>query len=208
MVIKKSIRNIDYYRNMLNYFNDDNTKFEIYFAKLNTDKYLDKCRNILYRERDVNSNYQDLIRDITVKKTDKLIDDKIKSDKIINKYKSKVIEASNISSKFNGSVDVATIALIKQGNTVYFIEEGYEDKLRNIYSLSILKWELIKKFYKEGYTNFNLGFIPLNIKDSKYNGIYLSKIGFSPRIYEYSGNYDLVTNKIIYSVLSKFKMIK
>ncbi|MCI7241636.1 MAG: aminoacyltransferase, partial [Bacilli bacterium] len=89
MVIKKSIRNIDYYRNMLNYFNDDNTKFEIYFAKLNTDKYLDKCRNILYRERDVNSNYQDLIRDITVKKTDKLIDDKIKSDKIINKYKSK-----------------------------------------------------------------------------------------------------------------------
>ena len=89
-----------------------------------------------------------------------------------------------------------------------FIEEGYEDKLRNIYSLSILKWELIKKFYKEGYTNFNLGFIPLNIKDSKYNGIYLSKIGFSPRIYEYSGNYDLVINKIIYSVLSKFKMIK
>ena len=208
MVIKKSIRNIDYYRNMLNYFNDDNTKFEIYFAKLNTDKYLDKCRNILYKERDVNSNYKDLIRDITVKKTDKLIDDKIKSDKIINKYKSKVIEASNISSKFNGSVDVATIALIKQGNTIYFIEEGYEDKLRNIYSLSILKWELIKKFYKEGYTNFNLGFIPLNIKDSKYNGIYLSKIGFSPRIYEYSGNYDLVINKIIYSVLSKLKMIK
>ena len=193
---------------MLSYFNDDNTKFEIYFAKLNTDKYLDKCRNILYKEKDINSNYQDLIRDITIKKTDKLIDDKIKSDKIINKYKLKVIEASNISSKFNGSVDVATIALIKQGNTVYFIEEGYEDKLRNIYSLSILKWELIKKFYKEGYTNFNLGFIPLNIKDSKYKGIYLSKIGFSPRIYEYSGNYDLVINKIIYSVLSKFKMIK
>lgn len=208
MIIKKSTKNIDYYRNMLNYFKDENAKFEIYFAKLNTDKYLDKCRNILYKERDINSNYQEIIRDINIKKTNKLIDNKIKSDKIINKYKSKVLEALNISSKYNGDIDIAAIALIKQGNTIYFIEEGYEDKLRNIYSLSILKWELIKKFYKEGFTNFNLGFIPLNIKDTKYKGIYLSKIGFSPRIYEYSGNYDLIINKIIYNVLSKLKLIK
>lgn len=208
MIIKKSTKNIDYYRNMLNYFKDENAKFEIYFAKLNTDKYLDRCRNILYKERDINSNYQEIIRDINIKKTNKLIDSKIKSDKIINKYKSKVLEALNISSKYNGDIDIAAIALIKQGDTIYFIEEGYEDKLRNIYSLSILKWELIKKFYKEGFTNFNLGFIPLNIKDTKYKGIYLSKIGFSPRIYEYSGNYDLIINKIIYNVLSKLKLIK
>lgn len=209
IVIKKNTKNIDYYRNMKNYFNNDDIKFEIYFASLDTKKYLDNCRNTLYKEKDINSNYQDMIRDNSIKKTNKLIDDKIKSDKIINKYKNKVINASKIYSEFNDKVDVATIALIKQKDTIYFIEEGYEERLRNIYSLSILKWELIKMFYDEGYRNFNLGFIPLDIKENnKYKGIYLSKIGFNPKIYEYSGNYDLVINKLLYNILSKLKLIK
>lgn len=55
-----------------------------------------------------------------------------------------------------------------------------------------------------GYDNFNLGKIP-NKKDDKYNGIYLSKIGFNPRIYEYPGEFDLVINKPGYNVLKKLK---
>ena len=83
-------------------------------------------------------------------------------------------------------------------------ESVFPDKLRNIYSINLLKWEIIKKYYKEGYKSFNLGNIPpLKNKDNKYHGIYLSKIGFNPKIYETCGTFDLVINKYVYTILKK-----
>jgi len=191
--------------NLLNVFKDDECKLKIYFAKLNPEVYLNNFRYILKKEQEKNIKLQELIKDIKTPKTKKLIDKKITSDKLLNKYQNKVIEASKIFSEYPDGLIIGTCAIIKNDKTIYFIEEGYEEKLRNIYSLSMLKWEIIKKYYHLGYKNFDLGIIPhFKDKNDKYYGIYLSKIGFNPEIYECAGKFDLVINRYIYSIINKF----
>jgi len=209
LISKKSKKNIDYYRDLQKYFNNENTKFELYFAKLNSETYLENCRSLLNKEKDKNYKLQETIKNINIPKTKKLLNDKMTSDKLINKYQRKVIEASNIFSKYPNGLIIGSCAIIKNDNTIYFIEEGYDDKLRDVYSLSILKWEIIKKYCKLGYKHYNLGTIPpLKNKDNKYYGIYLAKIGFNPRIYEYSGKFDLVINKYLYTIIKKLPQKK
>lgn len=203
LVMKKNIKDIDYYRNLNKFFNTNDCKLEIFFSKINPEKYLNNCRNILEKEKDRNYYLQEQIKDLNVKKTKKLLNNKITSDKLINKYQNQVIKASNLYSKYPSEIITATCAVIRTNNTIYFIEDGYEEKLRNIYSLSILKWEIIKGYMKKGYKNFNLGNIPMlkDNKDDYYYGLYFSTSSFNPNILEYCGEFDLVMNKYIYSLL-------
>lgn len=201
LISKKTNKNINYYRDLQKYFNNDNAKFELYFAKLDPKIYLDTYHSLLSNEKEKNYKLQEKIKDQTIPKTKKLLNEKMASDKLINKYQSKVIDASNIFSKYPNGLIIGSCAIIKNNNTVYFIEEGYDDKLRDVHSLAILKWEIIKIHYNLGYKNFNLGIIPpIKNRDNKYYGIYLSKIGFNPKIYEYSGTFDLVINKYLYTI--------
>lgn len=207
LISKKTKKNIDYYRDLKNYFDSKNAKFELYFAKIDSNTYLENYRNLLTLEKNKNYKLQEDIINPNIVKTKKLLDNKMKSDKLIDKYQNKVIEASNIYSKYPNGLIIGCCAIIKNDNTIYFIEEGYEEKLREVYSLSMLKWEIIKKYSKLGYKNFNLGVIPpIKDKDNKYYGIYLSKIGFNPRIYEFPGKFDLVFNKYLYTIHNKFKI--
>ena len=208
LTMKKNIRNIDYYHYLNNEFNKNDNKFEIFFLKINPEEYLNNCRNILNLEKEKNYYLQEKIKDINIKKTKKLLNSKISSDKLINKYQTQVIKASNLYSKYPHEITVATCAVIRTNNTIYFIEEGYEEKLRNIYSLNILKWEIIKGYMKKGYKNFNLGNIPMlkDNKDDYYYGLYFSTASFNPTILEYAGEFDLVMNKYIYSILKNLHL--
>ena len=208
-LIKKKNNNnnkLEYYQDLIKYFKNDNCKFELYFAKINSEIYLNNYRYILKKEQERNLKLQEKIKNTNTKKLNKIISYKMISDKLINKYKNKVIEASNIFSKYPDGIIVGSCAIIKCDDTIYFIDEGYEEKLRNIYSLNMLKWEIIKKYNNLDYKIFNLGNIPFVCnKNDKYYGIYLSKIGFNPDIYEYCGELDLVVNKYIYTILKKLK---
>jgi len=201
LIEKKKSKSIDYYEKLLRYFNNKECKFNIYFAKLNTEIYLNNYRYFLKQEQDRNYKLQEKISNLVIKKTTKLLDKKISSDKSLNKYKNKVLEASDLFLKFPEGLTIATCAVIEFGDTVYFIEEGYNEKFRNIYSLSMLKWEIIKKYNMLGYSKFNLGAIPE--KTNKYSGLYNSKIGFNPNIYEYSEELDFPVNKYIYKIIKK-----
>ena len=209
LISKKSKKNIDYYRDLKKYFNDDKSNFELYFAKLDSKTYLNNCYDLLNKEKDKNYKLQQDISNINIPNTKKLLNEKMTSDKLINKYQSNVIKASNIYSKYPDELIIGSCAIIKNDNTIYFIEEGYEEKFRYIYSLGILKWEIIKKYYKLGYKHFNFGSIPpLKNIDNRYYGIYFSKSGFNPKIYEYSGKFDLVINKYLYTLLKNLPQKK
>ena len=72
----------------------------------------------------------------------------------------------------------------------------------------MLKWEIIKKYYNKGIRKFDLGVVPSNDNSQKYYGIYQSKIGFNPKIYEYCDDFDLIINKHLYNLLKKFPNIQ
>jgi len=101
----------------------------------------------------------------------------------------------------NGLV-IGTCAIIKNNREINFIIDGYEEKFRDVYSSYLIKWEIIKKYMNEGYTKFNLGEITANIskENNKFYGLYLSKAFFNGKIIEYPGEFDLVINKLSYSI--------
>lgn len=206
LIIKKNVHSIDYYRNLKECFNNNDCKFEIFFCKINPENYLNNYRELLNKEKDRNYLLQEKIKDINVKKTKKLLDSKMKSDKLINKYQSQVIKASKLFSKYPNEFITAACAIIRTNNAIYFIDEGYEDKIRDIYSLNILKWEVIKGYCKKGYKVFDLGKVPSlkRDKENHFHGLYFSITSFNPKILEHCGCFDLVINKYIYGILKKF----
>lgn len=203
LIKRKKTKNIEYYNNLAKSFNDENNKFKIFFAKINPEIYLNNYRYLLKKEQEKNYILQEIITNPNKKKTIKLINNKLISDKLLYKYQNKVIEASQIFSNYPDGIIIAGCAIIKTDNTIYFIEEGYNNKLRNIYSLPTLKWEIIKKYNNLGYNNFNLGKIPTLKSNDKIYGITQSKISFNPNIYEYPGSFDLIINKYVYTIINK-----
>lgn len=188
--------------NIINNFNTDNNKVEIYLAKINPEKYVNNYRYLL-KEEDVNNDkLNSMMQDFSIKKTDTLINKKMESDKLINKYNNEIVKATNILMKYPDEVLIGSILILKNNREIYFLDEGYNKELEEFYTSHLLKWEIIKKYINEGYNIFNFG----SIKNmDKNNSSYLFKIGFGGNVYEYIGAYDLIINKWLYKI---FKLIE
>lgn len=197
LVKKKTKYNIDYFRELRDNFKDN---FEIYFAKMDSGKYLNNVQDLFSKEKQNNEILQKRIGISGINNNKKVFNLKMRSDKLVNKYKNEIVNASKLYSKISKSEVLSTCAIIKMDKTIYFIEEGYNDNFRDIYSLSTLKWELIRYYYYKGYRRFDLGCVSF---DKNVCGIYFSLASFNPIIYLYPGNYDLVINKYLYNLVKK-----
>ncbi len=203
--------NADKIKEFISSFNNEN-KAEIYFAKLDPEKYINNIRFLLKKEEEKNDKLNDIMQNINIIKTDEFINTKMNSDKLITRYNNEIIRATNIYTKYPEGVIIGAILIIKNNREIYFLDEGRNKEFDNLYSSHLLKWEIIKKYLNEGYKIFNLGSIKeMDNKDPNYN----FKMGFGGKVYETIGTYDLVIDKILYplvKVLNKisdfFKKIK
>lgn len=202
IIRKKTNKDLEYYKNYVKYFNSGDYKVELYFAKINPKQYIENYRYLLNQEMKNNSDINNLIQDKKTKQTDTLFNKKILSDKLIENYNSEIINATNIYSQFPNGLVVGTCAIIKDDNEVTFLIDGYEEKTREIQSSYMLKWEIIKKYITDGYTNFNLGEVTGDVTptNNKYYGLYFSKMSFNGTVYEYPGEFDLIINKPLYKL--------
>ena len=183
--------------NIIKYFNNDNLKAEIYYAKINPEQYINNYRFLLKEEEEKNDFYNNIMQNLNIKKSDNVISRKMDSDKKITKYKNEIIKATSLYTKYINETIIGGILIIKNNREIYFIEEGYDKELGSFYSSHLIKWEIIKKYLNEGYKIFNFG----SIKSmDKKNGNYNFKMGFGGKVYEYIGTYDLVINKYLYNI--------
>ena len=181
--------------NIINNFNDDNVKAEVYYAKINPEQYVNNYRYILKEEDKRNDNLNEIMQNINVKKTDSIINKKMNSDKKITKYQNEIIKATGVYTKYPKEVIIGGILIIKNNREIYFLDEAYNKDLEKFYSSHLIKWEIIKKYLNEGYKIFNLG----SIKSiDKKDGNYTFKMGFGAKVYEYIGTYDLIINSYLY----------
>ena len=195
----------NYITNLVNNFNTKNNTAEIYFAKIDFEKYINNYRFLLKEEDKYNDKLNAMMQDFNVKKTISLINKKMKSDKLITKYNNEIIKATSAYTKYPEGSIIGAILIIKNNREIYFIEEAYNKELSNYYSSHLIKWEIIKKYLIEGYKIFNFG----NIKNmDKKNGNYLFKIGFGGKVYECIGTYDLIINKWLYKIIKLIYNIK
>ena len=190
--------NADKIKQILDNFNTKDNTAEIYFAKIDPEKYINNYRYLLKMEEEKNDKLNEIMQDVSIKKTDSFINKKMLSDKLLTKYNNEIIKASNIYSKYPDGVIIGAILIVRNNREVYFLEEGRNKEFAKLYSSHLLKWEIIKKYINEGYRIFNLG--PIKSMDKKDNS-YNFKKGFGGKVYECVGSYDLVINKFKYNFI-------
>lgn len=195
----------NYINSLIKNFNTKDNTAEIYFAKINLEKYINNYRYLL-KEEDINNDVlNEMMQNFNIKKTMSLINKKMKSDRLIAKYNSEINKATSAYTKYSEPTIIGAILIIKNNREIYFLDEGYNKELKDFYSSHLIKWEIIKKYLSEGYKIFNFG----DIKSmDKKNGNYTFKLGFGGKVYECIGTYDLIINKWIYKTIKLIYNIK
>ena len=210
IIKKKTKYSLSYYYNLMNIYNTKNNKMEIFFAKLDPQRFLLTAKKLYEKENRKNEAIHKTIQKKNGMMTEKILNKKINSDSLLEKYKDLLNKAIVFSNKYDTSVVLGTCAIIRNDKEIYFLIDGYNEKYRNIHSSHMLKWALIKKYSLLGYNIFNLGEIHRDYanKNNKYHGQYMYKIGFGGNICEYSKNLLLVINKPLYSAYISFNKLK
>lgn len=207
MVESKHPRRLNYYLDMKEIMGD---KFEIYFAYLNTAKYISESKDLFEKEEAKNNLInEELEKNINSNNTSNIIKKKMTSDNLLNKYKQNIIEATELFKSYPNGILIGTNAIIRNDNEISFLIDGYKDEFKSFCPNHLLKYELIEKFREDGYKRINLNGITGDFSSSNpYKGLNKFKLGFNSDIEEYIGEFTLVINKSKYTTFNKINPIR
>ena len=187
------IKNKARYQHIMNTFTKDSNKFEFYLAKIIPETYVNNYRYLLKKEQINNEILNDKLKNPNIKKTKKLLDKKMTSDKLLTSYNNEIIKATNLYKKYPNGVIISGVGVISNQREITFIKECYNNEFKDIRSIPMIKWEIIKKSISLGYRRFNLGDIIIAKNQ-------ITKTGYNGEIIEYSNDFDLVINDILYKI--------
>lgn len=202
-VSKKHYRKLTYYQKFAESFKDN---FELYFARLNTEKYLTNIKQIYENELQKNENLNNEIREagLNNKISTKLTNSKIQSDKVLAIYKKELETASSLFSKYPTGIIISTAAIIVEKHGIELVIEGQNPAYKLYYPTFLTKWAIIEKYAKLGAVYFDLNAITgYFANNNKFKGLNEMKLGFGADVTEYIGEFDLVINGTIYNIHKK-----
>lgn len=188
------------YEKMMEAFNGPDNKFEFYLAKIMPEVYINNYRYLLKKEQINNEILNDKMKNPNIKKTNNLFTKKMTSDQLITKYKNEIINGTYLLQKYPQGVVISAVAVITNGREVSFVKECYTNEFKHIRSVPIVKWEIMKKYMDDGYKKFDLGDVTI-LKNQ------ITKTGYNGNIVEYSNNFDLVINEMLYKLNGITRMI-
>lgn len=196
------VKDKTYFQNIIDLFQSSQNKAEIYYAKMNPEVYVNNYRYLLKKETNNNDVINRKLQNRSIKKTNKLLNKKMISDKLIIKYNNEIIRGTDIYSKYPQGVIISACLIINNKREINFIGEGFNEEFSNYKSMPILKWEIIKKYINLGYSKFDLGEI-----DKSINNNYSTNQGFNGSIIECSNDFDLVINEMLYKLNNSINAI-
>lgn len=205
-VAKKHYRKLSYYQNFYSAFGNN---FELYFAKLNTEKYLNNIKKIYENELQKNEEINMDIQSAGIKNhiSNKLTNSKINSDKVLAVYKKELETASELFTKNPEGIIIGATAVVIDKYGVELVIEGQNPAFKLFYPSFLTKWHIIEKYVKKGAKYFDLNAITGYFEDgSEFKGLNEMKLGFGSEVNEYIGEFDLVLNKFTYKLYKKGKI--
>ena len=153
------------------------------FKEKTPEKFLNITNGVSQRKWLINNN--DSLKN--------LIERKMISDKLVTNYNNEIIKGTNILMKYPKGIIISGVGIITNQREVVFIKECYTKEFSDIRSIPVIKWEIIKKSIDLGYRNFDLG-------DVKITKNQITKTGYNGNIIEYSNNFDLIINDMLYKL--------
>lgn len=207
-VAKKHYRKLNYYKKFAECFGDN---LEFYFAKLNTEAYLNNIKLIYEKELEKNEELNREIQEAGLKHkiSTKLTNSKITSDKMLAVYKKELETASNLFAKNPQGLIISATAVIIEKHGVVLVIEGQNPNYKLYYPTFLTKWFIIEKYSKLGAVYFDLNAITGYFENNnKFKGLNEMKLGFNAEVTEYIGEFDLVINQTAYNIHKKGRLGK
>lgn len=203
-IINKPNPPLEYYLDYYQFFSQ-NDGFELYFAKLEPASYVDSSKKMYEEEESRNNDLNMQLQDMYATNKDVIINEKLKSDDLLSKYKSNMIEAVNLFQKYPSGLVIAGVAVIKYGKKVTFFASGANDSFKDQNAEYLLRWQLIEQFAKDGYEIIDFNGMIGDFNNTDYNTMLKKEL--SNKIVEYVGEFDLVINKKSYYTGNKLNPI-
>ena len=196
LVDKKHSRRLNYYLDMMEILGKKDM-IKLYFAKLDTAKYIEKSKTLFEAEEKRNNEInQELEENINSNNTTNIIKRKMASDILLNNCKQNVINATNLYKEYPSGVIVGASAVIKYNKEIFFLIDGYKQEFKRYCPNHYLKYQIMNFYRKEGYTRMHLNGISGDFnKSSAFYGLTRFKLGFAAEIEEYIGEFTLIINK-------------
>ena len=205
-VEKKHYRKLNYYKNFYQSFGNN---FELYFARLNTEKYLNNIKKIYENELQKNEEINMDIQSAGIKNhiSNKLTNSKINSDKVLAVYKNELENASKLFTQNPEGIIIGSTAIIIDKYGIELVIEGQNPEYKLFYPSFLTKWHIIEKYSKLGAVYFDLNAITGYFENTNhFNGLNEMKLGFGAEVNEYIGEFDLVINSFIYKLYKSGKV--
>jgi len=186
--------NSSYFKDCYEYFSKRNM-VDLYYCKIDTQTYLKNIQDKLSSYEEKSEKLQEEIMKKHKSNPINIINKKINVDKYINQYKSDLIFATNMLKTNPNGIITAAILTIKQNKDVTILIDSYDKRFKKLNSKHLLVWQLIEIYKKQGFEKFNLGGLSnISTKNNKYDGLNEFKTGFGTDVYEYAGDFELITN--------------
>ena len=184
----------------------NNQKIKIFYAKLNTKKYVEKVNNLYSNEETKNIALANIIQsgDNYKYNISKAINDKIVSDKKLHMYKKDIVSSTQFLKKYPDGLICGAAITIEEIRGVN-IEINYVDSNNARYNPdALLIYEIMKYYGKMDYKYINIGPITGNFDPtSKYYSMLEKKLGFNSSILEYIGEFNIIINPTMYRIYKK-----
>jgi peptidoglycan pentaglycine glycine transferase (the first glycine) len=193
---KKYPRDLEYFKDMYGEFKK-NDQIDLFYIKLDTKVYLNKIKSNYEKHENMSHEINQKIIS-NLKNKDKLVSRKIDIDNKMARYKEELINATKLLSKSPEGIVLASALIIKHKKSVNLIMDGYDLNYKNLNAKHLLLWRLIEHYNKQGFETFNLGGMTNLVDENKFSGLNKFKLSFSPSVFEYMGDLELVTNQTAY----------
>lgn len=195
---QKYPRDLKYFEDLYNTFNKNNM-IDFYYAKLDTHTYLKEMQARFEEVEHENNIINNLIITSSSKDKERLLNRKINSDNLLANFKKKLILAIELQRDYPDGIVLASILVATYRDTVYVLMDAYNPKYQIFNAKHLLIWKLIEKYSKMGYRKFNLGGVSNpQLEKNKYKGLNQFKTNFGAKIYEYAGDFEIITNNTKY----------
>jgi peptidoglycan pentaglycine glycine transferase (the first glycine) len=191
-----TLYSLNYYKSFHKILNKKNHS-DLYILKVNIDElrkfYLNK---LIFVDNEINKIESNPKRNI--KKSENLIND-LNSQK--DKINNDMLELDNLTEK---EYYLSSIITTKYNDKVWLIHGGNSNILRKLNANYFLHYKIIEDSKNEGYTKLDF-FGATGDLSSNVSGIHLFKKRFGGEYTEFIGEFDLITNKLLYYLYTKIK---
>ncbi len=200
---KKHYRTLEYYQQLMDAYGED---AELYLAKIDPYKYVQKSKESYEKVLEENEYLTRKMQDKSIKGKSirRIMNRKMESDRILGMDQASLHRSTKLFQTNPEGIVVGGAIILKMGNEIDLLIEGFDKKYSSFNPNYYLKWELIQKFNKENYQYFNMNAIVGEFKKkNKYSGLNEMKFGYGAVGVEYIGEFNYIINPIAYQLYLK-----